>query len=365
MAHAVALLRAGEVVALPTETVYGLAADALSARAVVKIFETKERPHFDPLIVHLPQRDWLERVAVIENGTRALIEKLIAAFWPGPLTIVVPRTEIIPSIVTAGLTTVAVRMSAHPLFAEVVQAFGQPLAAPSANRFGRISPTSAADVAEELSGRIPLIVDGGATHHGIESTVVAPRDGKIEVLRSGPITREQLAKFGEVRSRRVSSADGIAGAIAVALSPANAAPDCGGDFADRGPARETLWRAALERRPILRDVRRVAPPEHERGPARSGRKSFPPAPRARSRAPGLHRGRGVARGRPGRGDHGPPAPRCARRGGAINWRAPRCRCFAGASLGNGCPGRRPEKATARFPPRRVAFPSLDAQGRRE
>ena len=201
VAQAVALLRAGEVVALPTETVYGLAADALSARAVVKIFETKERPHFDPLIVHLPQRDWLERVAVIENGTRALIEKLIAVFWPGPLTIVVPRTEIIPSIVTAGLTTVAVRMSAHPLFAEVVQAFGQPLAAPSANRFGRISPTSAADVAEELSGRIPLIVDGGATQHGIESTVVAPHDGKIEVLRSGPITREQLAELGEVRSR--------------------------------------------------------------------------------------------------------------------------------------------------------------------
>ena len=95
VAQAVALLRAGEVVALPTETVYGLAADALSAGAVVKIFETKERPHFDPLIVHLPQRDWLERVAVIEIGTRALIEKLIAAFWPGPLTIVVPRTEII------------------------------------------------------------------------------------------------------------------------------------------------------------------------------------------------------------------------------------------------------------------------------
>ena len=205
VARAVALLRAGEVVALPTETVYGLAADALSARAVVKIFETKERPRFDPLIVHLPKPDWLERVAVIEEGTRALIEKLIAAFWPGPLTIVMPRTEIIPSIVTAGLTTVAVRMSAHPLFSEVVQAFGRPLAAPSANRFGRISPTSAADVAEELFGRIPLIVDGGATQHGIESTVIAPHGGRIEVLRSGPITREELAKFGEVH-RRLSGA---------------------------------------------------------------------------------------------------------------------------------------------------------------
>jgi L-threonylcarbamoyladenylate synthase len=205
VARAVAFLRADAVVALPTETVYGLAADALSARAVVKIFETKERPHFDPLIVHLPERDWMERVAVIEDGMRPLVEKLIAAFWPGPLTIVMPRTEIIPSIVTAGLTTVAVRMSAHPLFSEVVQAFGQPLAAPSANRFGRISPTSAADVAEELSGRIPLIVDGGATQHGIESTVIAPRGGRIEVLRSGPITREELATFGEVH-RRLSGA---------------------------------------------------------------------------------------------------------------------------------------------------------------
>ncbi len=205
VARAVALLRAGEVVALPTETVYGLAADALSAKATVKIFETKERPRFDPLIVHLPELDWLERVAVIEGGTRALIEKLIAAFWPGPLTIVMPRTEIIPSIVTAGLTTVAARMSAHPLFSEVVQTFGRPLAAPSANRFGRISPTSAADVAEELFGRIPLIVDGGATQHGIESTVIAPHGGRIEVLRSGPITREELAKFGEVR-RRLSGA---------------------------------------------------------------------------------------------------------------------------------------------------------------
>jgi L-threonylcarbamoyladenylate synthase len=207
VARAVALLRAGEVVALPTETVYGLAADALSARAVINIFETKERPHFDPLIVHLPKPDWLERVAVIEEGSRALIEKLIAAFWPGPLTIVMPRTEIIPSIVTAGLTTVAVRMSAHPLFSEVVQAFGRPLAAPSANRFGRISPTSAADVAEELFGRIPLIVDGGATQHGIESTVISPHGGRIEVLRSGPITREELAKFGEVRRRLLGATE--------------------------------------------------------------------------------------------------------------------------------------------------------------
>ena len=201
IARAVSLLRAGEIVALPTETVYGLAADALSAEAVVKIFETKERPRFDPLIVHLPELDWLERLAVVDGESSALLERLIASFWPGPLTIVLPRSDLVPSIVTAGLETIALRMSAHPIFAEVVQIFGRPLAAPSANRFGRISPTAAAHVAEELSGRIPLIVDGGATEHGIESTVIAVRGGGITALRAGPITREELARFGEMRQR--------------------------------------------------------------------------------------------------------------------------------------------------------------------
>jgi L-threonylcarbamoyladenylate synthase len=135
----------------------------------------------------LPELAWLERVAVIDESDRPLIERLIAKFWPGPLTIVLPRREIVPPIVTAGLETVAVRISANPLFAEVAQAFGQPLAAPSANRFGRISPTAAGHAMEELSGRIPFIVDGGATEHGIESTVIAPREGGIEVLRAGPI----------------------------------------------------------------------------------------------------------------------------------------------------------------------------------
>jgi L-threonylcarbamoyladenylate synthase len=199
--RAVALLRAGEVVALPTETVYGLAANALSGEAVAKIFEAKERPKFDPLIVHLPDREWLARVSKIKPENDELVQRLADSFWPGPLTIVLPRTEIVPSLVTAGLTTVAVRMSAHPTFCEIAQAFGRPLAAPSANRFGRISPTAASDVMEELSGRIPLIVDAGSTTHGIESTVIAPRGGKIEILRPGPITREALAEFGDVQFR--------------------------------------------------------------------------------------------------------------------------------------------------------------------
>lgn len=196
--RAVELLRKGEVVALPTETVYGLAADALNSVAVAKIFEAKERPRFDPLIVHLPEKQWLERVAKIDHRSRAQIERLIAEFWPGPLTLVLKRQPIVPEIVTAGLNTVAVRMSSHPVFAEIISELGRPLAAPSANRFGRISPTSAQHVLDELGGRIPLIVDAGGTVHGIESTIVAVHDDKIDILRRGPITAEQLAEFGEI-----------------------------------------------------------------------------------------------------------------------------------------------------------------------
>jgi L-threonylcarbamoyladenylate synthase len=197
-ATAVELLRKGELVALPTETVYGLAADALNPVAVAKIFEAKERPRFDPLIVHLPGENWLERVAKIDNRSRAHIKKLIAQFWPGPLTLVLDRQAIVPEIVTAGLDTVAVRMSSHSVFAEIISAFGKPLAAPSANQFGRISPTTAQDVFDELGGRIPLIVDAGPTTHGIESTIIAVHDGKIDILRRGPVTAEQLAGFGKI-----------------------------------------------------------------------------------------------------------------------------------------------------------------------
>jgi L-threonylcarbamoyladenylate synthase len=191
-------LREGEVVALPTETVYGLAANALNGIAVAKIFATKERPRFDPLIVHLPDRDWLERVGDLRGQDRQLFEKLTDAFWPGPFTIVLPKHDLVSDIVTAGLKTVAVRISAHPVFAQVIRAFGSPLAAPSANRFGRISPTAAAHVLEELGDRIPLIVDGGPTEHGLESTIVALRNGRIEVLRRGPVTERQLAEFSAV-----------------------------------------------------------------------------------------------------------------------------------------------------------------------
>ena len=197
---AVELLRKGELVALPTETVYGLAANALESIAVAKIFETKERPRFDPLIVHLPNREWLERISDVPEKHRQLIGRLADRFWPGPFTMVLPKREIVPDIVTAGLDTVAVRLSAHPLFAEIIKKFDGPIAAPSANRFGRISPTTAQHVLNELDGRIPLIVDAGPTEHGIESTIVALQDGKIAILRRGPITREQLSEFAEVVS---------------------------------------------------------------------------------------------------------------------------------------------------------------------
>lgn len=196
--RAVQLLSRGEIVALPTETVYGLAADALNPIAVAKIFEAKERPRFDPLIVHLPDKQWLERVARVDNRCRAQVKKLIERFWPGPLTLILNRQPIVPEIVTAGLDTVAVRMSSHPVFAEIISAFGKPVAAPSANRFGRISPTSAQHVLDELGGRIPMIADAGPTTHGIESTIVALHNDKINILRRGPITAEQLAEFGKI-----------------------------------------------------------------------------------------------------------------------------------------------------------------------
>ena len=192
------LLCEGEIVALPTETVYGLAADALNAIAVAKIFEAKERPRFDPLIVHLPDRDWLEKVVDIRAQDRQLILKLADMFWPGPFTMVLPKREIVPEIVTAGLDTVAVRVSAHPVFSEIIRALGKPLAAPSANCFGRISPTNAQHVLDDLKDQIPLIIDGGPTAHGIESTIVAIRAGGIDILRCGPITEDQLSKFGNI-----------------------------------------------------------------------------------------------------------------------------------------------------------------------
>jgi L-threonylcarbamoyladenylate synthase len=190
--EAAALLAEGQLVALPTETVYGLCGAALDSAACARIFEAKERPLSDPLIVHLSDLVWLERLA----APNELAIRLAERFWPGPLTMVLPRSDLVPEIVTSGQSSVALRMSAHPIFRQVAQMYGNPIAAPSANRFGRISPTTAAHVLTELGGRIPLIVDGGPCVHGLESTILLVRDKAVEILRHGPVTAELLVDFG-------------------------------------------------------------------------------------------------------------------------------------------------------------------------
>lgn len=209
---ACALLRAGEIVALPTETVYGLAADALNPAAVAKVFATKERPSFDPLIVHIASRGDLKNVAIVPDDIEETVNRLTAEFWPGPLTLVLPKHPDIADLVTSGLPTVAVRQSAHPVFRAINKELGRPIAAPSANRFGRISPTSASAVMKELGGRIPLIVDAGACREGLESTIISiqPRDGKKPVLtvhRAGPVTKEQLQAHGKVEKLKEKPGD--------------------------------------------------------------------------------------------------------------------------------------------------------------
>lgn len=197
LARAAAALRAGEVVGMPTETVYGLAGNALDERAVSKIFATKERPTFDPLIVHVaPERPGFEELVNLQAlpaQARARAELLMQAFWPGPLTLVLPKGPRVPDLVTSGLPRVAVRMPRHPVAQALLRASGLPLAAPSANRFGRISPTSAADVQSELGDRISLILDGGPCELGVESTVLALEGERALLLRPGGVPREVLS----------------------------------------------------------------------------------------------------------------------------------------------------------------------------
>lgn len=165
--RAAEILRRGGTVAFPTETVYGLGANALDVRAVAKIFVAKDRPAWDPLIVHVSDEEMLARIAVVSPSARLLIE----AFWPGPLTLLLPRLAVVPDAVTAGRALVGVRMPRHPLALELITLAGIPVAAPSANRFGRTSPTAAKHVLEDLDGRIDAVLDGGPTEVGVESTV--------------------------------------------------------------------------------------------------------------------------------------------------------------------------------------------------
>lgn len=185
IAEAARLILEGQPVAVPTETVYGLAADATSAEAVARIYEAKGRPSFNPLIVHVPDLAAAERIGEFSDEARTLA----AEHWPGPLTLVVPlRSDAgVASLVTAGLPTIALRVPAHPAMQALLAAVGRPLAAPSANASGSISPTRAEHVAKSLDGRIPLILDAGATPRGLESTIVAATGGSLRLLRRGPI----------------------------------------------------------------------------------------------------------------------------------------------------------------------------------
>ena len=187
------LLRAGEVVALPTETVYGLAANALDEKAVAKIFEIKGRPANNPIIVHVAG-DEMAKSCVAEFPAAA--EKLSKSFWPGPLTLVLPRSKKIPNLVTAGGDTVGVRWPSHPFMQAVIRECGFPLAAPSANLSNQISPTNAAHVRAQLGEKIPLIVDGGQSQVGIESTVLDLTVTPARILRPGMIHAESLAAVG-------------------------------------------------------------------------------------------------------------------------------------------------------------------------
>ncbi len=179
--------------ALPTETVYGLGANALDAAAVERIFEAKQRPAWDPVIVHIADLSMLEKL-VDEVPGRA--RRLMGAFWPGPLTLLLPRTKAVPDAVTAGRALVGVRMPAHPVALEVIRRAGVPVAAPSANLFGRISPTTAEHVLADLDGKIDAVLDAGPTLHGVESTVLDASQTPMVIYRPGAVTADQIAAVG-------------------------------------------------------------------------------------------------------------------------------------------------------------------------
>jgi L-threonylcarbamoyladenylate synthase len=247
--RAVSVLLLGGIVAIPTETVYGLAADAFNVDAVAKIFVAKERPTFDPLIVHvstaLASVDALceAEIADLKGFSleeKTLCERLIAEFWPGPLTLVLPKHHKIPDLVTAGLPHVGVRMPAHRAAKRILLDSKRPLAAPSANRFGRISPTTAEHVFAELEGRIPLIVDGGAAAVGVESTVIQVRDRHIDVLRPGGISIEDIRRVAgsAVTVERVAGITGTGAGLAML------APGCvASHYAPAKPV--ILWKKSL------------------------------------------------------------------------------------------------------------------------
>jgi L-threonylcarbamoyladenylate synthase len=186
------LLLNGNLVAIPTETVYGLAANALNEKAVLSIFEAKQRPFFDPLIIHLPTIESIDKYAEL---TDPRLQKLAKVFWPGPLTLLLPKKESIPNLVTSGLASVAVRIPNHTLTLELLKKINVPLAAPSANPFGYVSPTQPAHVNSQLGDKIAYILDGGTCEVGLESTIVGIEDDKVCVFRLGGLALEEIEKL--------------------------------------------------------------------------------------------------------------------------------------------------------------------------
>ena len=204
--RAARLLREGKLVSFATETVYGLGANALDVNAVARVFAVKSRPHFDPLIVHIAERSWLPRLVTAWSETA---ERLAARFWPGPLTLVLPKTELVPDLVTAGLPSVAVRMPSHPIALELLRLADVPVAAPSANLFGQLSPTCAEHVADRLGDQIDYLLDGGPCSVGVESTVLLLESSRAVLLRPGGVALEEIeACIGSVAlPSRVTTSD--------------------------------------------------------------------------------------------------------------------------------------------------------------
>jgi L-threonylcarbamoyladenylate synthase len=196
LSEAAGLLRAGELVAFPTETVYGLGADALDAQAAAKIYQAKGRPPDNPLIIHIASPEQAESFCHVSRTARTLMDR----FFPGPLTLVLPKKTIVPDIVTAGLDSVAFRMPGHPVALRLIKSAGTPIAAPSANRSGKPSPTTAEHVMEDMDGRIPLVIDGGPCRIGVESTVLDIRSQTPLILRPGGVTFAAIREvLGEVQ----------------------------------------------------------------------------------------------------------------------------------------------------------------------
>ncbi len=199
--NAADVIKKGGLVAFPTETVYGLGADGLNPIAVAKIFEAKKRPSFNPLILHIAFKEWIEKFCYVNDDK---VYRLINKFWPGPLTLVLPKRSSVPDIVTSGNPTAAIRMPDHPVALKLIEESGTPIAAPSANRFGHLSPTEASHVSKYLGDKVDIILDGGKSAVGVESTILQFHENEFYLLRHGGLSKEEIEnEIGKIKSGTV------------------------------------------------------------------------------------------------------------------------------------------------------------------